>query len=142
MELRQREVQRSLEAALSDLLHDLIPPDVVSDLSVDGDETRVPAEPRSQVFLILREAIRNAVTHSGCRRITVRSEILPQAITGCVEDDGRGFDVQTLRPAQRNGLRSMEERAALLGGTLEVSSVPERGTTVRVTIPLEERDGG
>jgi PAS domain S-box-containing protein len=142
MELRQREVQRSLEAAISNLLHDLVPPTVTFELSVDGDETPVPAEARSQVFLILREAIRNALTHSGCHRLTVRSEILPEEITGYVEDDGGGFDAETLRAAARNGLRSMEERAALLGGTLTVSSVPGRGTTVRVTMPLGERDGG
>ena len=65
------EVRRGLEAALADLLRDLVPPDVRVDLSVSGDETLIPPETRNQLFLILREAIRNAVTHSGCSRITV-----------------------------------------------------------------------
>jgi signal transduction histidine kinase len=58
-----------------------------------------------------------------------------------VEDDGQGFHTHALHPADHNGLKSMEERASLLGGTLGVSTNPGRGTTVQVTVPLGERDG-
>jgi PAS domain S-box-containing protein len=143
IKLRRPEVSRGLEAALSDLLRDVVPPTANFDLSAEGDETLVPSETRAQVFLILREALRNAVAHSGCSRITVRLGILPEEIVGSVEDDGRGFRAQALQPADHNGLKSMQERASLLGGTLDVSSAPGRGTTVKVTIPLEggARDG-
>jgi signal transduction histidine kinase len=69
--------------------------------------------------------------------------ILPEEIVGSVEDDGLGFHTRALQPADHNGLKSMQERASLLGGTLDVSSAPGRGTTVKVTIPLEggARDG-
>ena len=142
MKLRRSEVSRGLEAALSDLLRDVVPPTASFDLSAEGDETLVPTEARAQVFLILREAIRNAVAHSGCSCITVRLGILPEEIVGSVEDDGLGFHTQALQPADHNGLKSMQERASLLGGTLDVSSTPGRGTTVTVTVPLGERNGG
>jgi signal transduction histidine kinase len=73
----------------------------------------------------------------------VRLGILPEEIVGSVEDDGRGFRARALQPADHNGLKSMQERASLLGGTLDVFSAPGRGTTVKVTIPLEggARDG-
>ena len=45
------------------------PPGASFEVSAEGDEAPVPAEARTQVFLILREAIRNAVTHSDCSRI-------------------------------------------------------------------------
>jgi PAS domain S-box-containing protein len=143
IKLRRPEVSRGLEAALSDLLRDVVPPTANFDLSAEGDETLVPSEARAQVFLILREALRNAVAHSGCSRITVRLGILPEEIVGSVEDDGRGFRTRALQPADHNGLKSMQERASLLGGTLDVFSAPGRGTTVKVTIPLEggARDG-
>jgi signal transduction histidine kinase len=61
---------------------------------------------------------------------------------GSVEDDGGGFHTHVLHPAGHNGLKSMEERASLLGGTLGVSSTPGKGTTVQVIIPLGEHEGG
>ena len=114
----------------------MIPPGASFEVSAEGDEAPVPAEARTQVFLILREAIRNAVTHSDCSRITVRLQVLPEAMVCSVEDDGQGFQTHALHPADHNGLKSMEERASLLGGTLGVSSTPGRGTTIQVTVPL------
>ena len=141
MKLRRPEVSQGLEAALSDLLSDVIPPSASFELSAEGDETPVPPEARTQVFLILREAIRNAVTHSECSRIKVRLQFLQEEILGSIEDDGRGFDSYALHPADHSGLKAMEERASLLGGTLGVSSNPGKGT-VKVTVPLGARDGG
>jgi len=141
MELRRPEVSRGLESALYDLLRDVIPPGASFEVSAEGDEAPVPAEARTQVFLILREAIRNAVTHSDCSRIKVRLQVLPEEIVCSVEDDGQGFRAHALLPADHNGLKSMEERASLLGGTFGVSSTPGRGTTIQVTVPLGERDG-
>ena len=53
-----------------------------------------------------------------------------------VSDDGIGFDPLVARPGHM-GLRTMAERAATLGGSLEVSSTPGSGTMVRVAVPLE-----
>jgi PAS domain S-box-containing protein len=142
MELRQQEVRRGLEAALSDLLRDIVPPGVGTYLSVDGDEALVPPETRNQLFLILREAIRNAVSHSGCNRITVRLTIFSGKVEGSVEDDGTGFDAEAVHRADHNGLRSMTERATLSEGTLDLSSEPGGGTTITASIPLREDNGG
>jgi PAS domain S-box-containing protein len=136
MQLRHPEAGRRLEPALADLLRDLVPPAVSSRLTVEGDESPVPPELRAQLFAILREAVRNAVTHSGCEEIVVGLEISEQELVGRVEDDGRGFDAAQTR--RGGGIRSMEERAALLNGTLEVSSAPGRGTRLTVSVPLEE----
>jgi signal transduction histidine kinase len=137
MELRQPEVRRGLEAALADLLRDLVPPNVRVDLSVDGDEAFLPPETRNQLFLILREAVRNALTHSGCRELALGLSISPEGVVGRVEDDGRGFEHKQAR--RGGGIRSMRERAALLKGTLEISAAPKGGTRVTVSVPLEGR---
>jgi PAS domain S-box-containing protein len=137
MELRHPEVPRGLEAALTHLLSDMVPPDVGCELSVEGDETLVPPEARTQLFLILREAIRNAVAHSGCGRLTVGLDITRERIVGSIGDDGSGFAPESAGSQDGGGLRSMAERAALLGGALGISSQPEGGTRVRVTVPLE-----
>jgi PAS domain S-box-containing protein len=136
MELREPEVRRGLEAALANLLRDLVPPTIESSLSVEGDEAPVPPEIRSQLSLILREAIRNAVMHSGAAHIAVEVDTAQERVVCRVEDDESGFDPDEVRTAGTGGLRAMSERATLVGGTLDLSSVPGRGTTIQVSVPL------
>jgi signal transduction histidine kinase len=135
MELRHQEVRRGLEAALADLLRNIVPPTVRSELIIEGDEALIPPHARNQLFLILREALRNAVAHSGCERVAVELDITSQRVAGCVEDDGRGFKAEEVRLG--GGIRSMKERAELLGGTFGVSSEPNGGSKVKVSVPLD-----
>ena len=46
---------------------------------------------RAQLFVILREGVRTAVSHSGAGRIDVGVRVCPEEVVGCVRDDGRGF---------------------------------------------------
>ena len=64
-ELRGAEAQGSLSAALSGLLEAAVPPGVERAASVDGDEALVPPHVREQLFVILKDAVRNAASHSG-----------------------------------------------------------------------------
>ena len=133
-ELRRVDAEDGLEAELRHLLDVAVPPGIRSGIRVDGDEADVPGHVRGQVFLVLREAVRNAVSHSGCGSLSVGLDIAPESIVGSVEDDGRGFD-----PADGDGgvgLRSMRERAALLDGALRMDCGPGRGTRVEVSVPL------
>ena len=59
-----------------------------------------------------------------------------KGVVSRVEDDGRGFDPDEVRTADSGGLRATKERAALVGATLDLSSSPEKGTTVKASIPL------
>jgi signal transduction histidine kinase len=134
-ELRGAELRGSLSGTLSGLVEATVPPGVERALSVEGDEALVPPHVREQLFVILREGVRNAVSHSGAGRIDVGVRVCAGEVVGCVEDDGRGFAEGEV--SVNVGMRSMRERAELLGGTLEVSSRPEEGTSVRVSVPLK-----
>jgi hypothetical protein len=59
------EAAEGLEAALSEPLSDLVPPGMTHELSVAGEDEAVAVEVRKQLFLVLREAVRKAVSHSG-----------------------------------------------------------------------------
>lgn len=132
--LRNEEVRGGLTATLSDLLEATVPPGVERGLSVEGDEALVPPHVREQLFVILREGVRNAVSHSGAGRVDVGVRVSAGKVAGCVEDDGRGFAEEDV--SSGGGMCSMRERAELLGGTLELSSKPGAGTSVRSIIPL------
>jgi signal transduction histidine kinase len=124
MELRRSETVLGLGAALQDLLEVAVPDDVDSELSISGVESSLSGHQRGRLYLILREAVRNAVRHSGCRRLTVGLDITPEEVSGYVEDDGSGF---AGNGDSGLGLRSVVERAALLEGTTEVYDSPQGG---------------
>ena len=98
---------------------------------------QVPSTPLGetgmQVSRVIQEALTNARRHSGANGISVSLRLDGEDLLAEVSDDGRGFDPETPRGV---GLRSMRERAALCGGELEVKSEPERGTNVRLRVPL------
>lgn len=95
-----------------------------------------------RLYLICREALSNAVRHSGADRIDVSAAVSEDILTLSVQDNGHGFDVAARAGTsvedvdQGIGLQTMSERAAVLGGVCEVQSQPGRGTTVCIRIPL------
>jgi signal transduction histidine kinase len=109
-----------------------------TEVSVKGDSSLVSQEVCEQLFLTLREGVRNAVSHSGAGRITVAVEFTPEKISGSVEDDGHGFDPREVVPHTSGGLKSMKERMTLIGGSLRLDSTPG-GTRIEVDIPLSQR---
>jgi two-component system, NarL family, sensor kinase len=98
-----------------------------------------PLPPRVEVALyrICQEALANVARHTGAGQVDVRLVATPEQVRLVVEDDGRGFDASAV-PGERHGLVGMNERASMLGGSLEVRSSPGAGTRVEVTVPLEK----
>jgi signal transduction histidine kinase len=131
------EEELELEAALSEVLQHVVPPQMESKLSVVGDEGAVSDEVREQLFLVLREAVRNTVSHSGASKVSVEVRTDEEKIVGLVEDDGRGFDRKSSERAEAGGLAYMAERASLLGGTCSIESVPGEGTRVETSFRLD-----
>jgi signal transduction histidine kinase len=112
-------------------------------LQVNGDEAWAPPVVLDETFLIIREATRNALTHGAPRLVLICVDLAPHELRASVDDDGRGFV-----PAQRagravagTGLASMLERAVMMRGRLNVSSVPGRGTRIELIVSLPGRRG-
>ncbi|TCJ31015.1 sensor histidine kinase [Nocardioides jejuensis] len=87
----------------------------------------------SEIFLILREAVRNAATHGSPSTVTVDISVAGTTLTGSVIDDGHGFDATSA--SHGTGRASMQERADLIGADLDIVSTPS-GTAVTLTVPL------
>lgn len=88
----------------------------------------------ADVLQVAREALSNVGRHAGAAtcRLSLRAE--PGFAVLEVEDDGRG--VVLGEAGQGFGLRNLGERAAAMGGSLDIASVPGDGTTVRLRIPV------
>jgi len=88
------------------------------------------------VFRVCQEALRNAVTHGNARRIDISVARSRHELTLTIVDDGTGFDLTAAHSGRGLGLVSMEERAHLTGGGLEIVTAVGSGTTIRARIPV------
>ncbi len=84
-------------------------------------------------FRIAQEALRNSLVHGHAQHLAVSLARSNGHIELTVQDDGRGFDVEAARHSGSGlGLMSMDERAHVFGGDVQVVSHPAEGTIVRV----------
>jgi signal transduction histidine kinase len=104
-----------------------------------GSERRMPQLAEIAMYRILEQAIDNALTHGRPQRVDAIISFLPQMVVAVVKDDGDGFDVGAtdarLGRTDGLGMIEMRERAALVGGRVQVRSGLGLGTEVRVTVP-------
>jgi len=105
-----------------------------------GRDIRVGANVRRELFLIFKEAVNNVVRHSACSHADLEFRATPDALVLVVSDNGRGFDAAS--GADGHGLLSMRDRAAGLGGRVEMLSQPGEGALLAFTIPLAEHAHG
>lgn len=137
IELRTTPRPDELEGALAKYLAANAESTVVTSVRVAGDTTLLPLDVCEEVYIVLREAIRNALVHSGATRLDVTVGISESQVFARVSDTGRGFSVDDVaRAGESIGLSSMRERVQLLGGVLRLSSRPGEGTTAEISIPL------
>ena len=97
-------------------------------------ELPLPTHVETQLFRVAQEALHNVVQHAAATSVTVRILPVNDDLVVEIEDDGCGFDPRAEHPGHL-GLRSMAERLAEIGGTLEVRSEPDHPTVVRGVVP-------
>src|SRR6202011_920654 len=92
---------------------------------------RLPIRIEAELFRVAQEALTNVRKHAHAREVEVALRKRGSTLTLSVRDDGRGFSPRGLRADGLNhGVLGMRERAKLLGGRLQVSSAPGKGTRV------------
>jgi signal transduction histidine kinase len=105
------------------------------ELNINLEEIdQLSSEIRETLFRITQEALANVARHSSASCADVSLEYGTDTVILIIKDDGCGFDTR----AQHGGLglRSMRERAEVLGGSFTVESVPDQGTQIDVTLPI------
>jgi two-component system sensor histidine kinase UhpB len=108
----------------------------VSDVEVERhfDQSLPPLTPDTElaVYRIAQESLTNVARHSGATHVTITLECSFDSLVLRVVDDGGGFDGAL---AEHGGLRSMRERALLIGGALAIKEAPGGGVEVRLEVP-------
>lgn len=108
---------------------------VNASFEVAGMARPLPQRVEIGLYRILQEALTNIGRHAYAKTITVQLQMMPNEVRLLVDDDGRGFD-----PAKVSGgfgLIGMNERAKLMGGRLELSSIADDGTQIEAIVPVE-----
>jgi PAS domain S-box-containing protein len=99
-------------------------------------DARLPRDVETTLYRIAQEALTNIAKHSRAEHVEVLLERRPDHVLLVIEDDGVGFERPEARtPNQGFGLLGMQERAALVGATLEIESAAGEGTTVLLRMP-------
>ncbi len=98
---------------------------------------RLPNVIETAIFRIAQEALTNVARHAQVAETTVRLWVDHERVGVQVEDDGPGFDVESVLIAHvSTGVSGMKERAELLGGEFTLESKSEKGTRLTVELPL------
>ena len=108
------------------------------------DAERPSPEAETNLYRIAQEALNNTFKHAGATRADVLLERRDGSVVLIIEDDGIGFDPKDkAEEGDRGlGLLGMGERAALIGGELEIESTPNGGTTIFARVPFSAPEKG
>ncbi len=106
------------------------------------EKERLLPEVETNLYRITQEALNNTHKHANASRAEVSLEKRDGLVILIIEDDGKGFNVKSKKNRSKGiGLIGMQERAALVGGNVEIESSRGNGTTIFVRVPLLVRDG-
>jgi len=99
-------------------------------------ETRLDNSLEITIFRIIQELITNVIKHAQATEVTVHLTPHDDVLNVMVEDNGRGFDVSQIKRGATMGLYSIQKRIENAGGSVFIDSIPNKGTTVIIDIPL------
>ena len=116
---------------------------IATDFHSQGlDHTRLAHDTEINLYRITQEALNNVLKHARASRVAVILECRQDQLVLVIEDDGVGFEKESAGGVDRGiGLIGMQERAALIGGMLEIEASPGAGTTLFVRAPLAPAAG-
>jgi signal transduction histidine kinase len=97
---------------------------------------KIPADIASTLYRIVQEALRNVAKHAGKTSVRIVLTGSANQVSLSIRDSGIGFDVHSAQDKGGLGLISMQERARLVHGDFTLETLPGRGATITVQVPL------
>ena len=108
------------------------------------DEKIIHSIIKLAVFRIIQESLNNIRKYSKAQNVSIRLEVINKSITLLIIDDGIGFDVENKFNSSKEesgfGLYIMSERVELLKGKIDIQSEKDKGTRIKVWIPLKDEE--
>lgn len=134
----QRDTLRDFTSFVCRYAEDFVKPTSMQcrfDVDSELDDIALVLHLRRPLLMAIKEALNNAVKHSGATELRLQISLCDQKLVVSVVDNGRGFDPLSRRP-DRLGLANLEDRMKQLDGRCTVSSKPGHGCKVEFAVPL------
>ncbi len=135
---RSTERQPTIREAIMSMLARLHAPEKLN-VEVKAPNEVAPFSPAmfEGICLIVNEAISNAVRHAEASNLTIEVIVSDAEFIATIEDDGKGFDIQTIDQNTGLGLPNIRQRARFYAGRVKIDSSPGQGTTFSIIIPIK-----
>ncbi len=91
---------------------------------------------KTYIYRMTQEGLSNIVKHAEAREVWVNLTRKAEYLTLIIRDNGKGFITETAGKEGGNGIHNMRERASLLNGQIEIFSIPSKGTTITLNVPI------
>jgi two-component system sensor histidine kinase DegS len=105
-------------------------------LMISGNERRLESYVEVMVFRSMQELLSNAVHQNQATLVKIQVDMGDTAIRLSLDDNGKGFNTDSLAKESNLGLKLIKDRVEMLGGNLDIDTAPARGARVTLTIPL------
>ncbi len=132
-------LKRALEAMLE---HTTQASDVQFTSKFEPVDDLFSSDAAMNLYRIVQESLNNILKHARARHVGIQLERDIHEVQLRIEDDGIGFDLEKVREKKGLGLKNITERVRMLGGKLDIVSLPGQGTRIEVLIPLKMTDFG
>jgi signal transduction histidine kinase len=131
-------VKFGLDTALQDYCNDINQSGAikVAYQSIGLDNAVIEQTVAITLYRIVQELVTNTLKHAAAKTAIVQITKTNYLLTVTVEDDGKGFDIQGLRHSRGIGWSNIQNRVEFLKGKVDISSQPDKGTSVLVEVNL------
>ncbi len=106
-------------------------------VTVTGSERRLESYLEVMIFRAVQELLGNAARHSQATVVKVQVDLGMDMIRVSVDDNGKGFDPETIKQANNLGLKLIRERAEMLGGSFDIDSAAGSGARINFSVPAK-----
>lgn len=110
-----------------------------TEIVVEGQAYRLDGQKEIVLFRVAQEILNNILKHAGAKNIQVKLHYMPEPFILTVQDDGKGFDYEAVLGREMSksgaGLRNIQRRTEMLGGTCIFQTAQNKGTRVHIQLP-------
>ena len=105
--------------------------------TVEGKTDDLPKDANEELCSLTEDALNNIGEHAAASQVHLHLRVEADNIRLTVQDDGIGFDLDSFELG--DGLKNMRERMEILGGTFDIVTAPNQGTTITATVPRKNK---
>ncbi len=105
---------------------------------VDGIDGVIPKKKEIHFYRVIQEGVNNILKHSEATQASIIIKKRPSGVIAVLWDNGVGFKVEEKKTVAGLGLSGIDERIETLGGTVDIQSAKEEGTTIKIVIPIKD----